>query len=690
MLPEFKKLKSVNWSSDLDSENDSGRLKNKSNSSALNEESINFSSSYSLKQASDIENGANLTSKPNEIEKISTNDSTLLIVFDTTNRPSPNAMLVNNNAFNSITNMSMANPKVKRTKLNKFLKASNFFEDKQLLFNKYSNDDDFETVVKANNDSDNNVDFEDDDDNDDNESVDSLNFANVLYEKSYNGNKKSLSGGGAGGGSDGKMSKQKKLNSIFNDSTKEYDSEDNVDDETEDEEKEWLPIKKATLKQKAKETPGKKSSLNFQVMLKRKESSSNSNYDEDMNENHDDNNENDDNDATDEDDDEDDEEDDESNSSSDDNKTLDSDELDETEQNIEEWNFSDQEWYSSNYGAGGGESHAVGANQDSDDEKYRKSSCRLHQIQVLLDSVDKTPYLAINNQKMLKWKFNRRDDDLVTDTCSFKIYSTFSKNFESAYYLLDELIDQLNLTKYTGLNDLWMCLVKIGCVQSFCKRLKVFSLLIKIMHKIDLNNGAKFCINLHALKPLKNLQYYLQNSTSYNNSRNLCRALFELFFFAEKLAIKWNLQREYRAHMRDKDEFVEQICETSYFLKLIMNSLNLNGETASTCDEKTAKKADTNSKSKKIDKKNYTFKEKDGESPSLAPNESNSATVTNVILDTTKATTIRFDLPFTFDSHSAEYNINNNSDNGSRDDDDDEDDNDSDFFYEKGQKQSSR
>jgi hypothetical protein len=135
--------------------------------------------------------------------------------------------------------------------------------------------------------------------------------------------------------------------------------------------------------------------------------------------------------------------------------------------------------------------------------------------------------------------------------------------------------------------------------------------------------------------------------------------------------------------MRDKDEFVEQICETSYFLKLIMNSLNLNGETASTCDEKTAKKADTNSKSKKIDKKNYTFKEKDGESPSLAPNESNSATVTNVILDTTKATTIRFDLPFTFDSHSAEYNINNNSDNGSRDDDDDEDDNDSDFFMRK-------
>jgi len=98
------------------------------------------------------------------------------------------------------------------------------------------------------------------------------------------------------------------------------------------------------------------------------------------------------------------------------------------------------------------------------------------------------------------------------------------------------------------------------------------------MYKIDKDDGEKSCINLQALKPLKNLQYYLQNSPSHNNSLNLCRALFELFFFAEKLAIKWGIQREYRAHMRDKEEFIEQICETSYLIKLVMNSLSLNEE----------------------------------------------------------------------------------------------------------------
>ena len=239
--------------------------------------------------------------------------------------------------------------------------------------------------------------------------------------------------------------------------------------------------------------------------------------------------------------------------------------------------YTDEEWYSYN-------SHGGGGQRESDDEKYRKSSNRLHQMQIYLDSVDKAPYLAINNQKMLKWKFTRRDDEDVVDTCSFKIYSTFSKNFESAYYLLDELIEQLNLANYTSLNDLWLCLVRIGCVQSFGKRLKIFSLLIKIMHKIDMEDtgeSTRACaINLYALKPLKNLQYHLQNSTSQSNSRNLCRALFELFFFAEKLAIKWGVQREYRAHMRDKDEFVEQICEASYFIKLMMKSLNLNDEGA--------------------------------------------------------------------------------------------------------------
>lgn len=184
------------------------------------------------------------------------------------------------------------------------------------------------------------------------------------------------------------------------------------------------------------------------------------------------------------------------------------------------------------------------------------------------------PYIAIRNQKCLKWKFTRRDkSDWTVDTCSFKIFTTFSKNFESAYYLLNELIDQNSSNKLLDLNHLWTHLIKICCVQSFSKRLKVLSLLIKIIQKVFNGNESKLCINLFDLKPLKNLQYKLEENML---DRNFSRAFYELFFFAEKLAIKWSIQTEYVAKMRDREEFLDKITETSYFIKMIMNSMSIN------------------------------------------------------------------------------------------------------------------
>ena len=212
---------------------------------------------------------------------------------------------------------------------------------------------------------------------------------------------------------------------------------------------------------------------------------------------------------------------------------------------------------------------------DSDDEKYKKLTYKLP-----LDSIEYCPYLAINNQKLLKWKFLRRDEsDWTFDSCSFKIYSSVSKNFQSAYYLLDELIDQLNITNFQQLNELWNYLIKISCAQVFNKRLKLLSLLIKIMHKVESNNMEKMCVNLFALKPLKNLQFTLEMTSK--EDRNLSRALFELFFFAEKLAIKWSIQIEYKAQMKDKGEIIEKLCETSYFINLILASLNMSSNSGS-------------------------------------------------------------------------------------------------------------
>ena len=339
--------------------------------------------------------------------------------------------------------------------------------------------------------------------------------------------------------------KQCKAMSKKGDECKKDDSSDDEaddDDEDDDDKSEYQTVSSKNKLKKLKES-GKKCSLQFQVMLKKKDT--NQNYvsnDDDMTDNPDDN--------EDDEDDEDEENDDSYSSSTE----------DEENHNMAESDNDESDWHvvnNNNYG-------------DSDDEKYKKTTYKLP-----LDFIENNPYLAINNQKMLKWKFIRRDEsDWTTDVCSFKIYSTFSKNFESAYYLLDELISQLDFNQYSALNELWGSLIKIACVQSFGKRLKILSLLIKIMHRINVDNGAKMCINLYALKPLKSLQYSLESSNK--EDRNLCRALFELFFFAEKLAIKWSVQKEYRAQMKDKDEFVEYICEASYFINLIMNTLNLN------------------------------------------------------------------------------------------------------------------
>jgi hypothetical protein len=168
----------------------------------------------------------------------------------------------------------------------------------------------------------------------------------------------------------------------------------------------------------------------------------------------------------------------------------------------------------------------------------------------------------------------RRDEsDWSYDSCSFKIYSSVSKNFQSAYYLLDELIDQLNIEKFPHLNDLWNNLIKISCAQVFTRRLKLLNLLIKIMHRVEEYNMEQMCINLFALKPLKSLQYTLEMTSK--EDRNLSRALFELFFFAEKLTIKWCIQNEYRAQMKDKGDFIEKLCETSCFINMILASINV-------------------------------------------------------------------------------------------------------------------
>lgn len=264
------------------------------------------------------------------------------------------------------------------------------------------------------------------------------------------------------------------------------------------------------------------------------------------------------------------------------------DEEDEEDDDDDDTNDSDED--EDSYNSDSHSDHSVNSDEDwdvagdpnyacndSDEERFRKSTFKL-----CLDQIEYSPYLAINNQKLLKWKFIRGDEtkspgiEAGLDTCSFKIYQSVSKNFPSAFYLVDELIDQLSIKKFQRLNEIWSYLIKVSCAQVFNYRLKVFSLLIKILHKVlDEPDMDKKCINLFNLKPLKSLQVSLESPTN-KDDRNLLRALYDLFFVADKLAIKWSIEREYQARLKSREEIIERLCEVSYFIGLIQASFGDN------------------------------------------------------------------------------------------------------------------
>jgi hypothetical protein len=236
-----------------------------------------------------------------------------------------------------------------------------------------------------------------------------------------------------------------------------------------------------------------------------------------------------------------------------------------------------------------------GGENNSDTERVTKSSIKLP-----LEFAEQVQYFSVQNQNTLKWKFTSRKSkndksEATSDQHSFKIFSIFSKNFESAYYLLEELIEQLDMSAraHTQLvTDLWLSLIKICCAQSFAKRLKILNLLVKIINKVtseSLKSNAceslNGCISLNALKPLKSLHYALE--TTGREDRNLSRALYELFFFAEKLAVQWRRQTEYLAHMKVREEFLEKISEASCFINFLISTHNLAETTASVGFQKT-------------------------------------------------------------------------------------------------------
>ena len=485
MAPEFKLLRKVSWSCDDVRYYDEGKLKNKTNNEDLSEENINFNSSQSVKTLSEVEKLTSITSKPNDVEKLSSQDqSTLLIVFDKgiNNKTKSENIVLDKNKF--------------EINFDKNIKKNNHF--------KYCLGDDFEFKDEVFSDS---------------ESINSIEDT-MIAEKKLNKKNKSLG----------------ELSDEFDSSLDE--NEDDIYDEHS------TICSEAALKKNVQKP--KKTCILFQIVPMRKNSSYHLNEDYDEEDRDEDEN------GIDEEDRESESESENSNSSG----TCSNYEFNSQNSSNDDF-YADERW-------------DISANNtdyiDNQENRFRKKKFKIN-----LENLSTIPYIAIKNEKMLKWKFFRNNADFVNESCSFKIFTILSKNFEPAYNILDEIISQVDCVQL-NLNELWCSLIKICSVQSFNRRLKVLSLLIKICQKVYQASGCSRIIDIFEIKSIRNLHLMVQ---TYNTEdKNFSRALYELFFFVEKLAIKWSIQNEYLAKMQNKEYFLHKVIEMGHLINLFTGSIN--------------------------------------------------------------------------------------------------------------------
>jgi hypothetical protein len=70
-------------------------------------------------------------------------------------------------------------------------------------------------------------------------------------------------------------------------------------------------------------------------------------------------------------------------------------------------------------------------------------------------------------------------------------------------------------------------------------------------------------------------------SSKESGDTDSLRALYELFFYAEKLVIKWSICNEYNAKLKSKNNFVETVVDYAMKLSIIEKEIlnkNLSNE----------------------------------------------------------------------------------------------------------------
>jgi hypothetical protein len=204
------------------------------------------------------------------------------------------------------------------------------------------------------------------------------------------------------------------------------------------------------------------------------------------------------------------------------------------------------------------------------------------------------PFIALKTQS-LKWKFIRTSPNSCMTNAkihstssnqsnsknnrpfnvSFHLYTFKTNGFNTSYFIINELFSQYKETifnKADHLNKLWSSLIDLTCLLTDTKRIKLINLLIQIVDYVDgANNPVDIHIDIFKLKPLRYLLHTLEEYKQYD--KNLLRALYDLFFKIEKLVIRLNMQHEYHAKLKTKQQLLDTFFNVAANVFLIQKAI---------------------------------------------------------------------------------------------------------------------
>ncbi|XP_064626439.1 zinc finger ZZ-type and EF-hand domain-containing protein 1-like isoform X2 [Lineus longissimus] len=129
--------------------------------------------------------------------------------------------------------------------------------------------------------------------------------------------------------------------------------------------------------------------------------------------------------------------------------------------------------------------------------------------------------------------------------------------FDTGHMILNSILSAPNKTRLLPLDELWSSLIQVVCKQTGAHRLKIVQLLLHILNsQCRRDDCSPLVIDVCLLQPLWQLYTKMSSHLEPGTITSpLVRALTELFFVAENLALVNGIADRYAASLKTKEEW---------------------------------------------------------------------------------------------------------------------------------------